>query len=677
MLDLIQIKLTNYFTPFENCTIITYTTKHLEIRANNFVPIILIVYDQNTSSTTGFTITHKFSLQARRNPSFFCWATINILPEKGGGFDKKNLYFMLQPSYIGANWASQYFIFVTTIPRVVQEHVRTLAVSVSLVLREVLIVDVKSLLKDSAISYHNIYHIKAPVGGLEKSREWYHIAGLPSECFNRISSVSKNISNLNKYFWGMQQTFSRKVTDIRYIFKLFDVPRISNSLHRIAKITSFDGFLAFWILQDVLTYKVNTVFLRHRIPPIARLTEYMGQQERFTFFNYDIQSFSFVSCYQIKSNSTTIFSGITSPFDSLSWTAIGISFIIVVLILTVTRGKFVSDGFFFIIAISLESSVPSSGAASLSKQKCSGSYFIIILWTFLVGTISSNWYKTAFTMEMIVPTMYTSPWKSVVDVEGSKILIPFILIDEYEHVMPPPADFYRYKNFYLTILMKCERMVAQRAEYKRLKKTAVNLISLLLPYFGMDADFRTVKNSTFTPYLSSPIEVPPYNKSALYDYPIQPIEYDEKDSYGITKTLSTCGKVALVDAKENIARITRFLNDNQEKIVYVKGDGDSFFASIRGWTMPPVRENYAEKRLKVMVTSGIFAHWEFLYKLWKPKKLLGDYANWTHPRYTAVSQLDFNSKITKIFYMCGLFLIICTFVLIGESVRYRYMQIRN
>ncbi|OXA41287.1 hypothetical protein Fcan01_24155 [Folsomia candida] len=135
---------------------------------------------------------------------------------------------------------------------------------------------------------------------------------------------------------------------------------------------------------------------------------------------------------------------------------------------------------------------------------------------------------------------------------------------------------------------------------------------------------------------------------------------------GITKTLSTCGKVALVDTKENIVRITRFLNDNPGKIRYVKGDGDSFFASIHGWTMPPVRENYAEKRLKVMITSGIFSHWEFLYKLWKPKKLLDDYANWTHPRNTALSQLDFNSKITKTFYMCGLCLIISTAELIGE-----------
>lgn len=87
IVDLIKIKLTDYFTPLENCTIITYTTKHLDIRANNFAPIILTIYDQNTSSTTGGIICQRFSLQRRRNLSSFCWAT--FYPKKAADLTRK------------------------------------------------------------------------------------------------------------------------------------------------------------------------------------------------------------------------------------------------------------------------------------------------------------------------------------------------------------------------------------------------------------------------------------------------------------------------------------------------------------------------------------------------------------------------------------------------------------
>lgn len=118
--------------------------------------------------------------------------------------------------------------------------------------------------------------------------------------------------------------------------------------------------------------------------------------------------------------------------------------------------------------------------------------------------------------------------------------------------------------------------------------------------------------------------------------------------------------------------MTTFLNDNDKKIAFVSGDGDSFFNTFAGWDLIPVKGSFAEHRLKVMISSGIWAHLKFLYKLCKPEKLLDHYANWTHPKVEAVSKLDFGSKITTGFYVSGFCLIICISVLFGEIIRCKY-----
>lgn len=64
--------------------------------------------------------------------------------------------------------------------------------------------------------------------------------------------------------------------------------------------------------------------------------------------------------------------------------------------------------------------------------------------------------------------------------------------------------------------------------------------------------------------------------------------------------------------------------------------------------------------------------WNFLYKLWRPARLLGHYANWKGPNAEAVSRLDFSSKITTGFYVCLICLSISVIVLIGEIWRSNY-----
>ncbi|OXA46111.1 hypothetical protein Fcan01_19052 [Folsomia candida] len=247
-------------------------------------------------------------------------------------------------------------------------------------------------------------------------------------------------------------------------------------------------------------------------------------------------------------------------------------------------------------------------------------------------------------MEMIVPTVFESPWKSVMDVEGIQVLMPFDLLAGNIISMVPQIDYFRYKMFYFEILVRCEKvwkMYTNGDHNVGERKTAKELFQKLKPHFGMDDKLRFVGNGTFAP-LGSLTQT--YSKSVLIDFPIQPVEYDEQDSYGVIRSLNTCGKVALMNEKENIPAITNYLNDDQRKVTYVKGDGDSFFSTVRGWTLPPVRSNYIEKHLKSFISSGILTHLKVVYKLWTPPKLLGHYGNWTAPKVKVVSRLDFSSK---------------------------------
>lgn len=270
---------------------------------------------------------------------------------------------------------------------------------------------------------------------------------------------------------------------------------------------------------------------------------------------------------------------------------------------------------------------------------------------------------------MIIPKIYRSPWTSVMDVEGIRILMPFSLLNEDDFQIEPLVDYILYLSFYIRLFNLCLEKSLQNVTYKRLMThqiTATKLYNMLLPYFGLDVNMTPVGNGVFTSFIGKP---PPYNKSALHDYPIQPIEYDKGDTFEILKTLSSCGKVALMDSKDNIDAITTFLNDNQQEIRYVKGH-DDFFTEIKGWTLFPVRGSYAEKRLKLMISSGIFAHWELIYKLWKSKKLLNHYANRSQQAVPSGSGLDLDSKITTAFYICGLCLIICILALLVEIGTY-------
>lgn len=122
------------------------------------------------------------------------------------------------------------------------------------------------------------------------------------------------------------------------------------------------------------------------------------------------------SCHKVKSV-FDIALALSSPFDIVSWAYLGTSFAIVIVILTALHRKVVSDDVLILVGISLENSVLSSrtiyeAIIRTERHRMIGLYVIISIWTLLIGTILTNWYKTWFTMEMIIPMKYQSPWET-------------------------------------------------------------------------------------------------------------------------------------------------------------------------------------------------------------------------------------------------------------------------
>lgn len=92
---------------------------------------------------------------------------------------------------------------------------------------------------------------------------------------------------------------------------------------------------------------------------------------------------------------------------------------------------------------------------------------MMTIWTILVGIILTNWYKKCFTMEMMIPTRYESPWKSVMDIEDIKILLLFNLLDQYESHLYQfigftlQSDYFRYQFFFNEILVRSQPLAEE------------------------------------------------------------------------------------------------------------------------------------------------------------------------------------------------------------------------
>ncbi|OXA53693.1 hypothetical protein Fcan01_11328 [Folsomia candida] len=595
-----EIKVSEYLKHFKNCTTVVIIPENVSIGIvmSQYAPIVLYDYVLNQ----GYDIEDTFSLTARRNPSPHCWALFSILPVTRADFDldQENLDPGFGPEFINEYWQNQYFIWVTTVHRKIQQRMKRLQhdARYRTGVREFMIINLKNDLIPSnkiRLLYYNPYHMDALFVSKEPSQQWYIVDCLPNDCFTQIQSVSRNVSQKNKHFWETRQ--------LNLLLRTIDSKKLPTGYRSIANFLTFNAFIRYWILQDVIHHTGPNITWPYKFPPIQRspyprrttrhiafvaYTLRKNPRDKCTFYTirmhlprgfflrvYGKQKFSYVSCYDVHPVNSGHISALAIPFDGITWTFILLSFTPFIFI--VIFHSSISNAAAFVIGILLENSGP-----ELLSRYVNSVRILITIWIIMGGIILPNCYKTFFTMEMILPITYTSSWESVLQVDGVNILTPINPLDERERDQTKMPELLQHAHFFRELLPALVTLTESSIGHKRFEgymKITQNVLNCVRKFFGIGEDMRFYGNGTYYRHLRT--GGGSYSRDELKDCRIQPISYQQTNL--LLKTLSTCSKVALMDTKENIAAITVFLNDNVNKVKYIKGDDDTLFGAYRGW----------------------------------------------------------------------------------------------
>ncbi|OXA42519.1 hypothetical protein Fcan01_22890 [Folsomia candida] len=269
-----------------------------------------------------------------------------------------------------------------------------------------------------------------------------------------------------------------------------------------------------------------------------------------------MSSFSFVSCYKVKSD-MFILSGLATPFDATSWISILFMVTVMALILTLLRRSSRSDGIYVMICLVLENSIPWNiklfEERFPPKSRVFGVRVLLGVWILTSGSCLTNWYKTSFTMDMIVPALYAPPWETWLDIEGMEALLPFNMFEFSELEPSPPYLFFgqrMYDKFHKSI------------RFKEIAKIMENM--MLDPTYTQMLPIDNGSVEAFGTRLEKMVRI-----HLIAHSPVKPIEYSE--TARLVEELSTCGKIAFIDTTGNVASLLPFLNDNPDNIKYLSG----------------------------------------------------------------------------------------------------------
>lgn len=663
--------------PFTNCTTIIVAQKDTlkqDIFSANLTPVLLLIQNARTPNVSlNWNISNRFSVARRLIPSHHCWAYLTLFPERDPSFADTTMtgklsdqsldetrtiekYFNAKPFMMSEFVSHQYIIFLTEQRLKIQTFLNNILLKGRYVfgLREILIINVapesisQSFDADCLfnIYYQNVYRLEEDDHKQYASNAWWHIVtcspGDQEKCYKNIVHVANVVADRNKYFWTLNLLIEERTRTL-----LKNSSKEKGNLHRIANQTTFRDFMTFLVFEEMLSHDDKYISFSHSFYGKGELLIAPRSTRAITQFTLEeVESLSFVSCYQVKPYSSWV-SVLSSPFDKSSWISLSVCFAAVAAILSwFPSGRLNLIGAFVLMGISLENSVLGVYQKKLLVCRWNRFFGLAILiggWTMLCGTLLTNWYKTVFTMEMILPVRYPPPWTSVMNIDKLEVIMPFQLFVGTEHLVEKGEDgYYRLLQFYAELQM---RLPYYENEGQREMISGYGKLAAAL-YDMIDDFISDLGNNS-----------PGFD---LRKIPIRPIWYNETGR--LIRKLSSCGKVAYFDKKKNIASLIPFLNDNIDQKTYLSGE-DTFFKSITGWKMEQVRGNYAMKRLSRLMSSGIYLHWENWFNLIKPRKMFHHFANWTYSKHAAVAKLDFKSKIVTAFYSYGVCIVVCVVTL--------------
>lgn len=437
-LDPLHIK--HYVAIFENCTNILVIYKNQNVQFTRSLIILRNATAQKTES-----LEPRFSLQRRINPARHCWALFDLLPGKGVMQDY--YYYPYTSNYILKPGFGQKFLILASNfkPNIEQSLPKWRAGLVDFQLFEILVIEICSVVRTLNLKYLNTYHHKGLLVQGNPSLVWYKIECLPRDevkCFRNVQIIGKAVDQLSKYFVTMilhkegKDTLSRIRT--RY-------DKGSKERLEIVKLIKVTELASFWSFQDALDYSALNLTHRHLAPiPVDNINK------PYPFVMGKVETFSFVTCYNVKSD-TFVLSGLTTPFDTGAWLCVLLMFSISVLILTLLPRTLRPDGANVMIGIVLENSVRLDGKLFKErfppKSKVFGVHVLLGVWILMSGMVLTNWYKTSFTMDMIVPVLYTPPWETWLEIEGMEAFVPLNMF-EFSNPDSWPPYFYFYMRMY-------------------------------------------------------------------------------------------------------------------------------------------------------------------------------------------------------------------------------------
>lgn len=297
--------------------------------------------------------------------------------------------------------SNQYFIWATTIKRNIQQFLRKLESDGwhRLGFREVIVVELSMHGGDLIASagpvlrmyYYNDYHLSFSVVGIKASKRWYPIDCSPTACLKKLQHLSKNASENSKYFWSSYvEAYGRmiRLDDLLSIKGLTKIQSSRNDYRKVANLVTFNVFISYWILQDVIHKPITNVTWSHQVFPVQK-HESLSRATHVNFVTRVNPRLSFVSCYDVKPINSGHLSALTLPFDYITWICTLISltmFTIVCAFLSISSG-----GGLFAIGMFLENS-----ASELSSSSVIGLRTLISIWAVMAGIILPNFYKKPF-----------------------------------------------------------------------------------------------------------------------------------------------------------------------------------------------------------------------------------------------------------------------------------------
>lgn len=454
-------------------------------------------------------------------------------------------------------------------------------------------------------------------------------------CFDSIHYNAEKSAELNRYFWFVKewQLVSSEICETLVVGQIKKTGAILD-IHKIAISLSLAQFFGFWIFQDVVLELVNNSV--RLAPPNYRTIHVFEAKDPVraveNYYHYALPvymtSFSFLSCHEVGRESFS-FKMLFTSFHELVWISLALS-VLAVAVLVRQLGETNFSGEMLIgIGIILENSVLLDHEVRYRQVRKHHIRIIILPLVLLLGTMTTNVYKSSFTKELIVPNNPISPWRTVLDIVTFRFYIPIESIITSDNILRfEPAGILEYM-FYVVLesVLDFRSNCSERAS------------SLELGYCKVAALLHD-SLKLITPKMLS------VNSTQL-----QPVRFNRIDDF--IRKLSICNQTAYLDVTENVDKVLPFLNDNADGRLYMKGE-DGFLKSGYGWAIQPVRNSFVWTRLKVMMSSGMYSYWDAWYKRVKPVKTFQNFANWTYPRVDPVTRLKFNSKISAGFFVYGI-----------------------